>query len=371
MKINSVKRVQELQAHELIGWKGGDLKNMGDLLLEDSFKVSGTKDPRHLFLFKDGLLFTKKKDNDGVFTFKNLVSMNNITLKEQVDSDFLKWTVLGKGSTSFTLISKDADQKDQWTREMKRCIVYSTPGLTDIEKEQLLLKLPSLKNNVDHISNIWKKVSKKNKKLSKRSESVKILHNTECESDTFSINSEISQAFDVELQSPINNHSTVTSPSDSGINSEFGLTRKSAYKKKIGCEEESVSIEDTPSYEETTSIEEQEEEGPLLEVDSGVLSIQTDITESEIVDDVDSDLDNIISDKQEPTLTTGTDGALSYLTSLLLSSSYYPGNVLLVVYLLACLLYFLPVYITILLTLSTGYCFVKFAPKVPELKKFE
>lgn len=234
VKINSVKRVQELQAHELLGWKGEDLTSLGDLLLEDSIRTVGAKDPRYLFLFKERLFITKKKDSEGIFTYKTSMALNSITLKEHSEDDFLKWTILGQGKGSesnVTLISKDDEQKDRWTREIKRCIVYSTPGLTDYQKEALLLKLPSLKNNAEQVDRLWKRVTKKSKKV-KKSDSVRILKNKEChEPDTFSISSEISQAFD--LDSPVVINKTILdSENTHSIKSDITLNRQSAVKKR-------------------------------------------------------------------------------------------------------------------------------------------
>ena len=239
VKINSVKRVQELQSNELVGWKGGDLKTMGDLLLEDSFKVVGAKDPRYLFLFKDCVLITKKKETEGIFSFKESIAMNDITLKEQVDNDFLKWSLLiRKGAESFTVSAKDIEQKDRWIREVKRCIVYSTPGLTDTQKEAFLNKLPSLKHDVEHIDRIWKRAHKKSKKATKRTESVRILHNTDCESDTFSINSEISQAFEIESPTPsVTSNRSLSKEFDSRA-SVNGFNRRIPVKKRVVDDED-------------------------------------------------------------------------------------------------------------------------------------
>ena len=366
VKINSVKRVQELQANELVGWKGGDLTSMGDLLLEDSFKVAGAKDPRILFLFKNCLLFTKKKEADGIYSFKNSLPMSNITLKEQVDNDFLKWSVLGKGSESYTMLAKDPEQKDRWTRELKRCIVYSTPGLTDIQKEALLMKLPSLKNDVEHINRIWKRATKKTRKAAKRSESVKILHNTDCDSDNFSINSEISAAFDLDSPSVQNKNNSLPSSIELKDRSlDNGFDRRSALKKRPS-EEVPIPEVDAPSISPLTvdPIPEVHSDSlsdtPLEVVNEGmtdeedlVLTFKTELskcTELEDVDLVDSDIENIQSDEdpnESVEFKTGADPALGYFTNLLLNSKFYPASILGLIYIFACLVQFLPCYLTI------------------------
>ena len=388
VKINSVKRVQELQAHELVGWKGGDLRLMGDLLLEDSFKVAGAKDPRILFLFKDCLLFTKKKEADGIFSFKNSLPMNNITLKEQVDNDFLKWSVLGKGSESYTMLSKDPEQKDRWTRELKRCIVYSTPGLTDMQKEALLMKLPSLKNDVEHFDRIWKRANKKSKKSAKRSESVRILHNTDCDSDTFSINSEISAAFDLDSPSVQNKNQFLPSTIESKeIPTDNGFDRRAALKKRPSEEEpiqevdappevidpipelHTDSLSDSPLESEVADEKVSDEEEDL------VLTFKTDLSKQTEVDQgVDSDIENIHSDEDvnEPVeFNTGADPALGFFTNLLLNSKFYPATILGLIYIFACLIHFLPFYVTspcIILFTVLGYRSFP-APSVESQKK--
>lgn len=369
VKINSVKRVQELQAHELVGWKGGSLKAMGDLLLEDSFKVTGAKDPRYLFLFKDCLLLTKKKEAEGTYyVLKNSVAMNSITLKEQVDTDFLKWTVLGKGTESYTILAKDHEQKERWTREMKRCIVYSQPGLTDMQKEALLLKLPSLKHDVEHIDRIWKRATKKSKKSIKRTESVRIVHNADHDSsDSLSINSEISQAF--EIESPIvENRSHIEPPApvpeSKPLPMDNGFNRRLALKKKPVEEDElSISEVDEPSEvskdnmtdtfpdgSEVNEIEKSDDEEELLN-----LSFKSELSKhTELV--VDSDIENVRSEVNDPVeLNTGANTLLGYFTNLLLGSKYYPATVLGLVYVVACLILFTPLYITLPIAILLSY----------------
>lgn len=408
VKINSVKRVQELQAHELIGWKGDDLRLMGDLLLEDSFKVTGAKDPRILFLFKGCLLFTKKKEADGYYTFKNSVPMSNITLKEQVDNDFLKWAVLGKGSESYTMVSKDPEQKDKWTRELKRCIVYSTPGLTDIQKEALLMKLPSLKNDVEHFDKIWKKANKKSKKA-KRTESVRILHNTDCDSDNFSLNSEISAAFDLDPSPVINKSNSLPSTEEVRDDIEFysiGPVKSDVPEIPVAALESNSSISETshdsllPDQETVTELEslsedpvevdgaaqpEHElendvaslsisEDEPAQIISEGdcdmVLSFKTELTNhTEAV--VDSDLEPI-SDDEGPVEFKAADPALGFLNNLILNSKLYPLTVLMLIYLIACLIKFLPWYTTFpFVVVFAVFCFRRQSPRDVELCKKE
>lgn len=68
-------RVQEVQGL-LQGWMGPDLTTLGELILEDTFKVyNRPKTNRHLFLFDNVLLMTKKK-RDGSLSYKGHIQVS-------------------------------------------------------------------------------------------------------------------------------------------------------------------------------------------------------------------------------------------------------------------------------------------------------
>lgn len=46
----------------------------GELLLDDVFRLTGAKSERNLFLFQNGLLIVKRKE-DGTFQFKNYIAV--------------------------------------------------------------------------------------------------------------------------------------------------------------------------------------------------------------------------------------------------------------------------------------------------------
>ena len=50
--------------------QGDDLTKYGRLVLEDSFRVVGARDPRQVFLFEKLLLVTKHRE-DGKYSYKN------------------------------------------------------------------------------------------------------------------------------------------------------------------------------------------------------------------------------------------------------------------------------------------------------------
>lgn len=68
-------RVQEVQGL-LVDWEGPDLTTLGELILEDTFKLyNRPKSGRHLFLFDNVLLITKKK-RDGSLSCKGHIAVS-------------------------------------------------------------------------------------------------------------------------------------------------------------------------------------------------------------------------------------------------------------------------------------------------------
>jgi hypothetical protein len=51
------------------------LRDFGGLLLDDVFRLTGAKGERNLFLFENGLLFVKRKE-DGTFLYKNYIAVS-------------------------------------------------------------------------------------------------------------------------------------------------------------------------------------------------------------------------------------------------------------------------------------------------------
>jgi hypothetical protein len=230
------------------------------------------------------------------------------------------------------------------------------------------MKLPSLKNDVEHLDRIWKRATKKSKKSAKRSESVRILHNTDCDSDNFSINSEISAAFDLDSPSLQNKNHFPSSNVSTEHHANNGFDRRSALKKKPSEEEPIPEVDDssevdasseadpipelnTDSLSDTPLDSEVADDNVCDEEEALVLTFKTEISKNTEVDaSVDSDIENIASDEDanEPVeFSTGADPALGRLTNLLLNSQFYPATILCLVYIIACLVHFLPYYVTI------------------------
>lgn len=51
------------------------LEEFGELLLDDVFRLTGAKGERNLFLFENGLLIVKRRD-DGAFLYKNYIAVS-------------------------------------------------------------------------------------------------------------------------------------------------------------------------------------------------------------------------------------------------------------------------------------------------------
>lgn len=65
----SVKDFSSLNYENLNAFQGPDLTTFGELYAEGSFRISGAKAFRHIFLFEHMLLVTKKKEA-GILNYK-------------------------------------------------------------------------------------------------------------------------------------------------------------------------------------------------------------------------------------------------------------------------------------------------------------
>ncbi|EDO43559.1 predicted protein, partial [Nematostella vectensis] len=96
--INEMKRqheaalhVQEIQS-QLSDFEGPDLTTYGNLILEDSFRMMGTRTERYLFLFERILLITKKRENG--YTCKATLLLSNMMMTEAVPKEPLAFTII-------------------------------------------------------------------------------------------------------------------------------------------------------------------------------------------------------------------------------------------------------------------------------------
>uniref|UniRef100_A0A914VEI5 Pleckstrin homology domain-containing family G member 1 n=1 Tax=Plectus sambesii TaxID=2011161 RepID=A0A914VEI5_9BILA len=133
-EINEVKkreehavRVKELQAM-LQRWNTTDqcedLSQYGDLVLEANFKLLGTKTNRQLFLFEEMLLIAKEKP-DKTLCCKDYILCSSLMLNESVAGEPFAFQVLAFDNPrlQYTLITRNMEQKRQWTKELKRMML--------------------------------------------------------------------------------------------------------------------------------------------------------------------------------------------------------------------------------------------------------
>uniref|UniRef100_A0A914RZS6 DH domain-containing protein n=1 Tax=Parascaris equorum TaxID=6256 RepID=A0A914RZS6_PAREQ len=88
------ERVKELQnaLHRWCSEGSEDLSKYGDLLLEGTFKLAGSKTNRQLFLFEEMLMIVKERN--GALICKDYIMCSSIMLNESVSADPLAFQVL-------------------------------------------------------------------------------------------------------------------------------------------------------------------------------------------------------------------------------------------------------------------------------------
>ena len=137
-------RVQEVQGL-LFGWHGPDLTTLGELILEDSFKLcKRQKSTRHLFLFDNVLLITKKK-RDGTFCYKGHIECSNLMLIENIEGQPLVFNTVPfdnpKALCAFQ--AKNLDKKRDWCLQMKEVIIKSFEVKIPVHVRDILMSLTS------------------------------------------------------------------------------------------------------------------------------------------------------------------------------------------------------------------------------------
>jgi hypothetical protein len=124
-------RVQEIQSL-LTDWKGEDLTKYGRLVLEDSFRVVGARDPRQVFLFEKLVLVTKHRD-DGKYSYKNHFETGDMTLTESIGREptSLSFQICPYQNVrdSITIQTGTLEIKQKWIATIRRLIIDSWPNL--------------------------------------------------------------------------------------------------------------------------------------------------------------------------------------------------------------------------------------------------
>ncbi|XP_054282054.1 uncharacterized protein LOC128999515 isoform X2 [Macrosteles quadrilineatus] len=134
-------RVQEIQSL-LLGWQGEDLTTFGELCAEGTFRVSGAKALRHVFLFDQILLITKKKE-EGILGYKAHIMCSNLMLIESVPGEPLSFHVIpfDNPRLQYTLQARNLEQKREWSLQLKRVILENYNAVIPSHARQLVMQL--------------------------------------------------------------------------------------------------------------------------------------------------------------------------------------------------------------------------------------
>ncbi|GAB1599962.1 rhoGEF domain-containing protein gxcJ-like isoform X2 [Argonauta hians] len=146
--INEMKRkheyavhVQEIQS-QLLEYDGADLTTLGELVLEGSFRLCGTKTHRHVFLFEKAVLIAKKKE-EGMLSCKTFIKCANLMLIESIPKEPLSFQVIpfDNPKSMHTLQARNIDQKVKWCKEIKHLILESYKGKIPEKVRHLVMEL--------------------------------------------------------------------------------------------------------------------------------------------------------------------------------------------------------------------------------------
>ncbi|CAI4225187.1 unnamed protein product [Auanema sp. JU1783] len=143
-KAEHSERVSQLQS-AIQKWKLDETSNLstyGDLLLESSFKLAGSKTVRLLFLFEEMLLIVKQRNNS--YVCKDYIMSSNLMLNESICAeDPLAFQVLSFDNprTQYVFLANSMEQKRIWMTELKR-MMLDHYGIAIPEKtKQLMLSM--------------------------------------------------------------------------------------------------------------------------------------------------------------------------------------------------------------------------------------
>lgn len=135
-------RVQEIQGI-LSDWNGPDLTTFGELILEETFKLfNRPKSTRHIFLFDNVLLITKKK-RDGSLCYKGHIACSNLMLIENIEGHPLVFNTVPfdnpKALCAFQ--AKTLDKKRDWCLHIKDMIIKSFEVKIPVHVKDILMGL--------------------------------------------------------------------------------------------------------------------------------------------------------------------------------------------------------------------------------------
>lgn len=130
------------------------MTTLGELILEDTFKLfNRSKSNRHLLLFDNVLLITKKRN--GSLCYKGHIECSNLMLIETLEGQPLVFNTVPfdnpKALSSFQ--ADNLDKKRDWCLQMKEVIIKSFEVKIPVHVRDLLMSLTK-SNSVDLNSSI-------------------------------------------------------------------------------------------------------------------------------------------------------------------------------------------------------------------------
>jgi len=123
--------------------QGPDLTTLGDLILEDTFRLfNRQKSSRHLLLFDNVLLITKKR-RDGTLHYKSHIECSNLMLIESIGGQPLVFnTVPFDNPKALCAFQADnLEKKRDWCLQMKEVIIKSFEVKIPVHVRDLLMSL--------------------------------------------------------------------------------------------------------------------------------------------------------------------------------------------------------------------------------------
>ncbi|XP_078344784.1 uncharacterized protein LOC144630312 isoform X3 [Oculina patagonica] len=143
--INEMKRQHEVAVHvqeiqsQMSDFEGPDLTTYGSLVLEDTFRMHGTRTDRYLFLFEQILLITKRKESG--YSCKATLMLSNMMMLESVSKEPLAFQIIrfDNQKITYTFLARNIDQKRKWMLELKRLIVDSLAAPVSTKARNIIL----------------------------------------------------------------------------------------------------------------------------------------------------------------------------------------------------------------------------------------
>ncbi|KAL6954795.1 Pleckstrin y domain-containing G member 1 [Sarracenia purpurea var. burkii] len=127
-----------------------DLITFGELYAEGSFRISGAKALRHVFLFEHMLLVTKKKEA-GILNYKTHIMCSNLMLVECIPKELLSFQIIpfDNPKMQFTIHARSLEEKRHWTLELKRVILENYNVDIPSHARQLVMELGQIQQTDD------------------------------------------------------------------------------------------------------------------------------------------------------------------------------------------------------------------------------